>query len=51
MLVTKKQIADVLGVSVSTIDRLMAKGLPYIKIERSVRFDKDVVMDWIKNRK
>lgn len=36
------------GISVSTIDRLMKKGLPYLKIGKSVRFDIDEVGKWLK---
>lgn len=50
-MLNKKQIAEVLGVSVSMVNKLMAQGMPKIKIGRAVRFEKEVVLEWVKNRK
>lgn len=48
-MITKKELADKLHVSVSTIDRLMVKGLPVVKIGNAVRFEYEPVVEWIKN--
>ena len=45
---TKKEIAEYFSVSVTTIDNRMKKGLPYIKIGKSVRFDIEEVINWFK---
>lgn len=50
-MLNKKQVAEVLGVSVSMVNKLMVQGMPYIKIGRSVRFEKEAVLEWVKNRK
>jgi excisionase family DNA binding protein len=47
---TKAEIADALSVSVPTVDRLMRRGLPYIKFGSTVRFDPDAVASWIESR-
>jgi len=48
---TKKEIAEILKLSIPTIDRLMKQGMPYFKIGRSVRFKDEEVLEWIhKNR-
>lgn len=38
-LITKKELSLQLGISVSKIDQDMAKGLPYVKLGKAVRFD------------
>ncbi len=50
--VTRKEIASLLGLSVETIDR-MAKsgGLPYYKLGDSVRFRISEVERWLKERR
>ena len=51
MYLTKKQIAEKIGVSVATINNYMKAGLPYYKIgTRIVRFKLDEVEKWIKER-
>lgn len=50
MLLNKKEIAKELHLSVSMIDKLMTKGMPYIKIGKAVRFDVEEVKNWVKNR-
>lgn len=49
-LLTKKDVATLLNLSVSMINKLMTKGLPYIKIGKSVRFDEESILNWIKER-
>jgi len=43
----KKEICEWLGISRATLDRWREKGLPYIKGERAVRFDKSEVKKWM----
>lgn len=50
-MLTKKQLAIELNLSVPTIDRLMKEGMPYYKIMKSVRFDIDAVKDWLRGNK
>ena len=46
--IDKKELSKKLKVSISTIDRLMAKGMPIIKIGKTVRFNFDDVLEWLK---
>jgi len=46
-LVTKKEICSLLNVSRATLDRWRSKGLPFIKVDRAVRFDKSKVLEWV----
>lgn len=48
MIFNKKQMAELLQVSVPTINRLVEKGMPHLKIGKSVRFDTDTALTWIK---
>lgn len=50
-LMNKKQLAQKLGLSVSMIDKLMAQGLPHLKLGKAVRFDLNDVADFLKRRK
>lgn len=50
MLLTKKELAKNLKISLRTVDRLMTSGIPYIKIGKSVRFDFEAVMEWFKSK-
>lgn len=48
-LVDKRRVAEVIGLSVRTVDNLLQKGMPHIRLgSRRVRFDLDDVIDWIK---
>ena len=47
---TKEEIAKLLQVSQRTIDSLRQKGLPYFNVGRSVRFDKDDVVTWLRRQ-
>lgn len=49
MIMTKKEIAQLLKLSTSTISRMMLKGMPYVKFEKAVRFDSDEVLAWAKS--
>ena len=44
----KKQLAARLGVSVRTIDNLLVRGLPHVKLTRKLtRFPRAAVDDWL----
>lgn len=44
MLLSRKQLAEVIGVSVRTIDRYRTMGMPYIKlVTGTIKFDKQDV--------
>jgi excisionase family DNA binding protein len=47
-MLTKKELAAKLKLSIPTIDRLMKKGMPFFKIGKSVRFDEEIVNEWLK---
>lgn len=50
-LVTIKQLEELLQVSRQTIYDWRKEGMPYIQINgRSVRFDYDEVIEWLKSR-
>ena len=48
-MLTKKELAENLNVSVPTIDRLLKDGVPRIYIRGSVRFEYDEVVRWLKD--
>lgn len=51
-LLTKRQLADLLGISVSYIDKLMTLGeVPYFKIGKAVRFRHSEVLAWLQRRR
>lgn len=50
-MLTKKQLAEKLKVSVYTIDRLRKKGLPAVKVGSNIRFDYEDVAKWLKEGK
>ena len=48
---SKKELAGRLGVSVRTIDNLLARGLPHIKLTRKLtRFPRIAVDQWLAER-
>ena len=50
-LLTKKELADALNVSVSLIDKLLKnEDFPRIKIGKAVRFNLKDVMSWIEKK-
>lgn len=49
-LLTKLEAANLLGVSWRTIDRLRKKGLPAILIGRQVKFDEDLLKEWLRKQ-
>lgn len=48
---TIDQVAEMLQVTRMTIYNLQNKGLPFIKLGKSVRFDKEDVIEWMNNKK
>ena len=48
---TVNELAEKLRISRSTIDAWRKEGLPFTKMGRSIRFDEDEVMRWIKQNK
>lgn len=49
-MLNKKELAKELSISVSMVDKLLAQGMPHLKIGKSVRFELTEVMNWIKRR-
>lgn len=49
-LLTTKQLAEKLQVAEITIHKWRAKGFPFIKLGRSVRFDMTEVKKWIEEQ-
>ena len=49
----EKQVAELTGRSVSTLrnERSMRRGMPFIKVGRSVRYNKDDVTRFMESRK
>ena len=43
---TIEQVAEMLQVTRMTIYNLQKKGLPFIKLGKNVRFDKDDIIEW-----
>jgi excisionase family DNA binding protein len=49
-LINTNELAELLGVSVMTISRLRSKGMPYMKLGGSVRFDPSKIKEWMQSR-
>lgn len=49
-MLTKQEVMEWLKVSLTTIDRLMKQGMPYTKIGKAVRFEKEDVEKWLKEQ-
>lgn len=47
-MLTKKELAEKLNVSVPTVDRLLKDGIPRIYIRGAVRFDFEEAVAWLK---
>ena len=46
----KQQTCDSLGISNNTLDSWIKKGLPVIRIGKSVRFNKTEINRWLQNQ-
>lgn len=44
---TKKEVCEIFRISESSLNRLIAKGLPIIKIGKAVRFKLSIVERWL----
>jgi len=49
-ILTKEELAQVLKVTVRTIDRLREKGLPSFNVGTKVRFNKAKAIEWLENQ-
>lgn len=47
---TIEDIAEMLQVTRTTIYNLKKRGLPFIKLGKNVRFDKDEVVEWVRSQ-
>lgn len=45
---TIEDVSEMLQVTRTTIYNLKKKGMPFIKLGKTIRFDQDEVIDWIK---
>ena len=51
MLLTRLELAKILKVSLRTVDKLKAEGMPHLKITDSIiRFNLDEVLNWLRKR-
>jgi excisionase family DNA binding protein len=48
---TIEDLAEMLQVTRTTIYNLKKKGLPFIKLGRNIRFDRDEVIEWVKSNR
>ena len=48
---TKQEVADILKVSVRTVERYMNYGMPYTKIRGSVRIQECLLTKWLEGNK
>lgn len=46
----KKQACDYLGISNNTLDSWIQKGLPVIRVGKTVRFNKTEINHWLQNQ-
>lgn len=47
-MLTRKELAIKLNVSERTIDRYRKDGMPFIQINKTIRFEEEKVMEWVK---
>jgi predicted DNA-binding transcriptional regulator AlpA len=48
--IAKDRLAELLGISISHINKLMTEGLPCLKIGRAVRYRVSDVVKWLQKR-
>lgn len=46
----KQQACHYLGISNNTLDSWIKRGLPYIRVGKTVRFDKTKINQWLQNQ-
>ena len=51
--ITEKEVSEITGRALSTLrnERFLGKGIPYIKIGKSVRYKYDDVIEFMESRK
>lgn len=49
-MLTRKELAEQLKVTTRTVDRQTKNGMPHIRFGKSVRFELNDVMTWIKEQ-
>ncbi len=49
-MLTKKELAEELKISIPTIDRQLKLGMPHVKIGKAIRFELEEVIKWLKGR-
>lgn len=49
-MLTRKEIAKELNVSLPTLDLLRKKGLPSLSVGKVIRFDREEVFNWFRER-
>ena len=51
--ITEKEVAEITGRALSTLrnERFLGKGIPYIKIGKSVRYKYDEVINFMESRR
>lgn len=47
---TVNQLCDWLKISRTTVERWRKQGLPFIKVDKLIRFNKDEVEQWLKQK-
>lgn len=43
-----KEVCKMLNITRPTLDKLRKEGLPYINVGRNIRFNKEEVIQWLK---
>ena len=46
----KQGACEYLGISNNTLDNWIQKGLPVIKVNKTIRFDKNAINHWLQNQ-
>ncbi|PKM90309.1 MAG: hypothetical protein CVU87_02680 [Firmicutes bacterium HGW-Firmicutes-12] len=49
-LITQEELCKWLKISVMTSYRWRKEGMPFLQVGRQVRFEKDVVLKWLKDK-
>ena len=48
-LINKRELAEWLGITIRTVQRMMNKGLPFIRFKNYVAYNKSDVEKWLKD--
>lgn len=49
-ILTRDQLAKLLQVTEKTVDRLRKEGMPFFKVGTNIRFEKEAVLNWLKEK-